>query len=386
VIFEVGAVLGSPGSIAAKELKKGGGAVVMFVEEATGCGELVFQLRGLDLKNMDGLFNKSDPFFELQRLRRSVRTGARVWDCVFRGTPVRNDLNPLWNECRIDLDTLCAGNTGQKFRIAVYDYDDSGRHDSMGEVTLSVDEMVEAATPNALGDKLKVSTDKAFALRKSGKEVGKLVVAKAEVSGADASVARAAGEEVPEADVVVTADEEEDIDVASEGEEIVMEASDAKPIEPTFVNYVRGGCQLQVAVAVDATASNGDPRKPGTLHHFADGGRNGYEEALHALCTTLAKYDSDQKYPVFGFGAKPGGVGATVSHCFPLGGIDAEEVDGVDGILDVYRKAFRAGIVMSSPRDFSEAIRVAADDAETRMVSGKSIMMPGIGPQHTADF
>ena len=51
----------------------------------------------------------------------------------------------------------------------------------------------------------------------------------------------------------------------------------------------------------------------------------------------LAPYDSDQMYPVYGFGAKlrgPDGKNGPVSHCFPVygGGL---EVHGVEGILKV---------------------------------------------------
>lgn len=36
--------------------------------------------------------------------------------------------------------------------------------------------------------------------------------------------------------------------------------------EPSFMDYVRGGCQVSVMVAIDFTASNGDPNSSGSLH------------------------------------------------------------------------------------------------------------------------
>ena len=38
--------------------------------------------------------------------------------------------------------------------------------------------------------------------------------------------------------------------------------------KPTFTDYIRGGCEINLNVAIDFTGSNGDPRKPGTLHYF----------------------------------------------------------------------------------------------------------------------
>jgi hypothetical protein len=64
-----------------------------------------------------------------------------------------------------------------------------------------------------------------------------------------------------------------------------------------------------------------------------------------------------------GFGAKYGGV---VRHCFQCGSKD--EVDGVDGILHAYHEAFKSGLVMSGPTDFSEVIMTAGALASSRQV------------------
>lgn len=56
-------------------------------------------------------------------------------------------------------------------------------------------------------------------------------------------------------------------------------------------------------VAIDFTGSNGDPRKPGTLHYRAkDGALNDYEKAITSILNILGPYDSNQQYPVWGFG------------------------------------------------------------------------------------
>lgn len=116
---------------------------------------------------------------------------------------------------------------------------------------------------------------------------------------------------------------------------------------------------MNLCVAIDFTGSNGDPRKPGTLHHFnSDGSKNDYEKAVSAIGSILAKYDSDKKFPVWGFGAKYGGI---VRHCFQCG--PASEVDGVEGILSAYRGVFATGLIMSGPTVFTEVIQTAAAHA-----------------------
>ena len=44
---------------------------------------------------------------------------------------------------------------------------------------------------------------------------------------------------------------------------------------------------------------------------------NDYVSAIKSVATVLADYDSDQKFSVFGFGAKAHQFQG-VSHCFPL--------------------------------------------------------------------
>jgi hypothetical protein len=69
----------------------------------------------------------------------------------------------------------------------------------------------------------------------------------------------------------------------------------------------------------------------------------------------LAKYDSDQKFPVYGFGAKYSGV---VRHCFECGG--APEHHGVAGVLAAYKKTFSSGLIMSGPTVFTEVLETVA--------------------------
>lgn len=124
----------------------------------------------------------------------------------------------------------------------------------------------------------------------------------------------------------------------------------------SFMDYISGGCEISLCVAIDFTGSNGDPRVPGTLHHMTrDGTKNCYEKAITAVSKVLAPYDMDQKFPVWGFGAKLGGK---IDHCFQVG--PKAEVDGVDGIIQAYRQVFASGITMSGPTDITEVVQTAA--------------------------
>ena len=104
----------------------------------------------------------------------------------------------------------------------------------------------------------------------------------------------------------------------------------------SFIDYLRGGMQINLTVAIDFTGSNGPPNMPNSLH-FLGAKQNQYEIAIRACGDIVAYYDYDQKFPAFGFGGKFFG-NPKVDHCYPLNGNpDDPEILGIDGILQAYR-------------------------------------------------
>lgn len=105
------------------------------------------------------------------------------------------------------------------------------------------------------------------------------------------------------------------------------------------MQYILGGCEISLVVGIDFTGSNGPVTDPSSLHFIHPTGVtfNQYQQAIRAVGDIVQEYDSDKKYPVYGFGAKvrlPNGTYTGVQHCFPIygGGV---EVQGVEGILQV---------------------------------------------------
>ncbi|KAG8085378.1 hypothetical protein GUJ93_ZPchr0010g10480 [Zizania palustris] len=88
-------------------------------------------------------------------------------------------------------------------------------------------------------------------------------------------------------------------------------------VQHTFLDYISSGFELNFMVAVDFTASNGDPRAPQSLHYIDPSGRpNSYQQAILGVGEVLQFYDNDRRFPAWGFGAKtPQGY---ISHCFNL--------------------------------------------------------------------
>lgn len=56
----------------------------------------------------------------------------------------------------------------------------------------------------------------------------------------------------------------------------------------TFLDYIMGGCKVNVHVAVDFTMSNGDPRSQDSLHYLNPRTQtNHYTEAINSVVSIL---------------------------------------------------------------------------------------------------
>ena len=135
--------------------------------------------------------------------------------------------------------------------------------------------------------------------------------------------------------------------------------------EPSFVEYLEGGLQIELACAIDLTASNGDPQTLSSLHStlLGNSGGNSYEKALTAVCSVLAPYDSDGSVSAYGFGAQLPPAYA-VSHCFALSGNAASPgCPGVAGVMAAYHKALRV-VRLSGPTCFAPVVEVICSQAQ----------------------
>ncbi|EXB67641.1 Protein BONZAI 3 [Morus notabilis] len=130
----------------------------------------------------------------------------------------------------------------------------------------------------------------------------------------------------------------------------------------SFLDYISSGFELNFMVAVDFTASNGNPQDPTSLHHISPYGRlNSYQQAIMQVGEVIQFYDSDRRFPAWGFGGrKPDG---TISHCFNLSANEsAFEVEGVEGIMDAYARALHK-VSLAGPTLFGQVIDRAAQIA-----------------------
>eukprot|EP01119_Soliformovum_irregulare_P001210 TRINITY_DN10930_c0_g1_i1.p1 TRINITY_DN10930_c0_g1~~TRINITY_DN10930_c0_g1_i1.p1 ORF type:complete len:541 (-),score=152.66 TRINITY_DN10930_c0_g1_i1:47-1642(-) len=234
-------------------------------------------------------FGKSDPYVVISKLR------GQEWTKIHQTEVVMKTLDPTWNSFEIPLGQLNGGNMNGQLRFECYDWDSDGKHDFIGSIDTTLSQIIEHPHMDLLNAK-----------KKKGKEASGTLHIHTEM-------------------------------VQTYG----------------FLDYIFGGCQISLIVAIDFTLSNREPREPNSLH-FRSQNLNDYQKAIISIGNILEYYDYDKKFPVYGFGGQlPDG---TTSHCFALNGNPGNpEVAYVQGILDVYNLALD-NIKLSGPTNFSELI------------------------------
>ncbi|KAF1787419.1 EF-Hand 1, calcium-binding site [Phytophthora cactorum] len=293
------------------------GHVVIDAEEVSTCSEMVkVRFTATKLDNKDGWFGASDPFLNIYRLRdeKSDPLAASSWILVWRSEVVMNNCDPKWRHATISVQNLCNGDLSRLLKIECMDWEKNGKHQFIGSCTVKAAEFVtgELRSMNLINRERQARKGKRY------KNSGVLIL-----------------------------------------EQIEMFK------QHTFAEYLRGGCEVSLIVGIDYTASNGSPSDPSSLHYMGgnyQGQMNDYQAAITATGAILEPYDSDKRFPVYGFGGLVNGV---VDHCFPLTYDPSQpEVEGIGGIMKAYSDSFQF-VQLHGPTKFAPLVHQAAAIART---------------------
>ncbi|XP_034000513.1 LOW QUALITY PROTEIN: copine-5 [Trematomus bernacchii] len=307
----LGEIVGSPASRLEKPLGgipgKKCGTIILSAEELGNCRDyatMQFCANKLDKKDF---FGKSDPFMVFYR---SNEDGT--FTICHKTEVMKNTLHPVWQPFSIPVRALCNGDYERAIKAEVYDWDRDGSHDFIGEFTTSY---------------------KALCRGQNQLNVHEVVNAKKKIK------------------------KKRYINSGT-----VSLLSFNVESEHTFLDYIKGGTQIHFTVAIDFTASNGNPSQSTSLHYMNPYQMNAYAMALKAVGEIIQDYDSDKMFPALGFGAKlpPDG---RVSHEFPLNGnIENPYCNGMQGILDAYHQSLKT-VQLYGPTNFAPVVNHVASYA-----------------------
>ncbi|XP_042231401.1 copine-8-like isoform X2 [Homarus americanus] len=299
----LGEIMGHQGSQLSKTIT-GSGVLLIQGDEASASKEVVtMNLSGADLDKKDFL-GKSDPFLIFYRCNDNS-----AYLPVHKTEVIKKTLNPAWKPIIVPARVLCAGDHNRSIKIECHDWDSDGTHDLIGECYTNLQRLLEGpGTTNVY----QFINPKKKAKKSSYKDSGKLTLHSITVH-----------------------------------------------VEPSFLDYIRGGTQIHFTVAVDFTASNGDPRSEASLHYRHPGVDNQYSMAIRSVGEIIQDYDSDKLFPALGFGGRIP-PNWTVSHEFFLNGsMDNPYCQGVEGILQAYHNSLQT-VGLYGPTNFSPVINHVA--------------------------
>ncbi|XP_023681482.1 copine-4 isoform X2 [Paramormyrops kingsleyae] len=290
----------------------GKSSITVIAEELSGNDdyvELSFSARKLDDKDF---FSKSDPFLEIFRMNDDT-----TLQLVHRTETVMNNLNPVWKTFKVSVNSLCSGDHDRTLKCTVWDWDSNGKHDFIGEFQTNFKEMRGAMDGKqmqweCINPKYKIK-------KKNYKNSGIVILNQCKI--------------------------------------IKMHS---------FLDYIMGGCQIQFTVAIDFTASNGDPRNSCSLHYIHPYQPNEYLKALVAVGEICQDYDSDKMFPAFGFGARiPPDF--KVSHDFAVNfNEENPECAGIQGVVEAYQSCLPK-IQLYGPTNIAPIIQKVACSASQEM-------------------
>ncbi|XP_040049311.1 copine Va isoform X1 [Gasterosteus aculeatus] len=308
VYCTLGEIVGSPASRLEKPLGgipgKKCGTIILSAEELGNCRDyatMQFSANKLDKKDF---FGKSDPFMVFYR---SNEDGT--FTICHKTEVVKNTLNPVWQPFSIPVRGLCNGDYDRTIKVEVYDWDRDGSHDFIGEFTTRYKDLCRG-----------LNQINVYEVVNAKKKVKK----KRYINSGTVSLLSCSVES-----------------------------------EHTFLDYIKGGTQIHFTVAIDFTASNGNPSQSTSLHYMNPYQMNAYAMALKAVGEIIQDYDSDKMFPALGFGAKlpPDG---RVSHEFPLNGnVENPFCNGMEGILEAYHQSLKT-VQLYGPTNFSPVVNHVA--------------------------
>nr|XP_046193153.1 copine-4 isoform X1 [Oncorhynchus gorbuscha]XP_046193982.1 copine-4 isoform X1 [Oncorhynchus gorbuscha] len=286
--------------------------IMVTAEELTGNDdyvELSFSARKLDDKDF---FSKSDPFLEIFRMNDDD-----TLQLVHRTETVMNNLNPVWKTFKTSLNSLCSGDHDRPLKCTVWDWDSNGKHDYIGEYQATFKEMRGAMDGRQV--QWECINPKYQMKKKNYKNSGIVILNQCKI--------------------------------------IKMHS---------FLDYIMGGCQIQFTVAIDFTASNGDPHNSCSLHYIHPYQPNEYLKALVAVGEICQDYDSDKMFPAFGFGAQiPPDF--KVSHDFAVNfNEENPECAGIQGVVEAYQTCLPK-LQLYGPTNIAPIIQKVASSASQEM-------------------
>jgi Copine/C2 domain len=309
--FTLGELMGAGGCSVARPLQHGKSFLILMGQEIVETREVLeFRFSGQDLgllerkrKNMQvakeltkdvldtmqkvniaTVLEKFDPYFRFEKLNKEDQT----WKTVWKSEVIKDNQNPTWEGARIPLQLLCDDDPYTTVRITIWDYHKHSPDILLGFVETTVNELIQKSQRGI--PVFNVMIEKKRILRGTKlKKAGVLKVLKSNILQI-----------------------------------------------PSMLQYISGGCKMDLMFAIDCTKANGDWRDESSQHYHSSTWLNDYQAAIHKIATVYGSFEGDKDYILWGYGAC---INGQQTHSPFLMG---EKLKDADALVESYDAYFSA--------------------------------------------
>lgn len=297
------------------------GYIIITTEELSSCKEeLVVQFVGKKLENRSW-FCSISPFLEFYKANEDG-----TFTLVHRTEPARSTNDPVWKEFSIPLRTFCSGDYDRNVKVICNNFKSNGNHKHIGTFHTTVRKLTEG--PGASNTCWLINEERKRQKGSSYKNSGEVLVNKAHTRQVF-----------------------------------------------SFIDYLKGGMEINAFIAIDFTASNGDPKSPQSLHFLNPALPNQYVRAITSVGEIIEDYDTDKFFPVLGFGARMPPAFTSVSHEFFVNGDPTNPFcHRVQGVLEAYYSCLNR-VQLYGPTNFAPIINHVARFAASNTAGDKYFIL-----------
>jgi Copine/C2 domain len=307
--FTLGELMGAGGCSIARPLHHGKSFLILIGQEIIETREVLeFRFSGQDLgllerkrKNMQvakdvakdvldtmqkvnitNVLEKFDLYFRFEKLN----TDDQTWKTVWKSEVIKDSQNPTWDGARIPLQLLCDDDPNTTVKITIWDWNRFSPDIVVGFVETTVNELIQKSRRGIPVFNVMIERKRILRGIKL-KKAGVLKVLKSNILQI-----------------------------------------------PSMLQYISGGCRMDLMFAIDCTKANGDWRDESSQHYHSSTWLNDYQAAIHKIATVYGAFEGEKDFVLFGYGAKMNGQ---QTHAPFLMG---EKLKDPDTLIEAYDRHF----------------------------------------------
>ena len=246
---------------------------------------LEFRISAKGLQTVDSVLSTTDPYYMLERWSEE----EEEWYAVWKSEVVFHDHNPAGGAATLSLLAVCGGNLAEDLRVTFWESHRNIQDEFLGYAKTSVRDLVE--TPED-GKRLPIKNWKKvfFGAARKLQQIGEMQILRASLIE-----------------------------------------------ENTFLQYLYGGCEIKMLLAVDCGAAI-DHADRNRASHFVHGKwMNHYQAVIDKIGCIMESYSRSHPFQVIGYNATAD-IDQT-QNFFKMGG----DILGKVGLLKTYDKYFLRG-------------------------------------------